>query len=65
MTVKALRDALPYNADDATVLIGTVGSAHGEECEALAVLQQTNNSPNPCVLIIAAEPKKKEVLRQI
>ena len=55
MTVKELRDALPYNADDAEVVIAPPGCIHGHECVTVAVLVQSNPTSNKQIILVAEE----------
>lgn len=63
MTVKELRDALPYNADDAEVLIAPRGCQYGSEYAAVSMLDGSGNNPRKYIIIVAAQPVTDEMNR--
>ena len=54
MTVRELKDALPYNADDAEVMIAPPGCKYGAECMAATVLIRVDGEKSESVIITAA-----------
>lgn len=54
MTVRELREALPYGADDAEVLIAPGACVYGNECAATSVLDGSNNR-RKCIIIVAKQ----------
>lgn len=57
MTVRELREALPYGADDAEVLIAPGACVYGNECAATSVLDGSNNQKK-CIIIVANQSEK-------